>query len=127
MKRACFVFAMFLLFGCLGQSKVELSQEEIAAQAEAARKTDSLLNSSKKVMDTKNLTQSFSGVHNHLTGSGNLAFDAHQDPEKTRRMIRNYAILAEKYKANAPKAEEARRKMIESYMKSVREEEARIY
>jgi hypothetical protein len=127
MKKICFLFVFFMLLGCLNQPKKEVSQEEINAQIEAARKTDSLLNSSKKVMENKNLTQSFMGIHNHLMGSGNLAFDAHQDPIKTRRMIRNYAKLAERHKEYAPKIEEARRKMLEAYRKSAKEEEARIY
>lgn len=113
-------------FGCSSQ-KQELSQAEIDAQIEAVRKTDSLLNSSKKVEEAKNLTQAFSGIHNHITGTGNLAFDAHQDPVKTRRMIENYAKLAEMYKENAPKVEEARRKMIEKHKEAQRQEAARIY
>lgn len=127
MKNFCFLFAAFLLSGCLSSPEKEISQAEIDAQAEAARKSDSLMNFSKKVMENKNLTQSFTGIHSHLMGSGNLAFDAHQDPVKTRRMINNYAKLAEKYKEYAPKIEEARRKMLESYKESVKQEEARIY
>ena len=127
MKRFCFLLAAFLVLGCSLQSKKEISQAEIDAQAEAARKSDSLINSSKKVIEDKNLTQSFAGIHSHIYGSGNLAFDAHQDPVKTRRMIRNYAKLAEKYKEYAPRIEEARRRMLESYKESVRQEEARIY
>lgn len=127
MKRFCFLLAAFLLLGCSLQPKKEISQAEINAQAEAARKSDSLINSSKKVIENKNLSQSFSGIHSHIYGSGNLAFDAHQDPVKTRRMIRNYAKLAEKYKEYAPKIEEARRRMLESYRESVKQEEARIY
>jgi len=127
MKTLCFLSAAFLLLGCSLQPKKEISSAEIAAQAEAARKSDSLINSSKKVIENKNLAQSFAGVHNHIYGSGNLAFDAHQDPVKTRRMIKNYAKLAEKYKEFAPKIEEARRKMLESYRESVKQEEARIY
>ena len=127
MKRYCFFLAAFLLLGCSFQSKKEISQAEITAQAEATRKSDSLINSSKKVIEDKNLTQSFAGIHSHIYGSGNLAFDAHQDPVKTRRMIKNYAKLAEKYKEAAPRIEEARRRMLESYRESVRQEEARIY
>jgi len=127
MKRFCFLLAFFLFFGCSLQPKKEISQAEIDAQTEAARKSDSLINSSKKVIEDKNLTQSFAGIHSHIYGSGNLAFDAHQDPVKTRRMIKNYAKLAEKYKEAAPRIEEARRRMLESYRESVRQEEARIY
>ncbi|MDR0305179.1 MAG: hypothetical protein LBH98_10520 [Chitinispirillales bacterium] len=127
MKKLLFPLALFLLIGCLKQPKKELSQEEKATQTEAARKADSLINFSKKVIETRDLAQSFAGIHNHLMGSGNLAFDAHQDPVKARRMMKNYAKLAERYREYAPKVEEARRKMIQSYKESVKEEEARIY
>jgi len=106
---------LFCFWDVLYIPKKEISQAETDAQAEAARKSDSLINSSKKVIENKNLTQSFAGIHSHIYGSGDLAFDAHQDPVKTRRMIRNYAKLAEKYREYAPKIEEARRKMLESY------------
>jgi len=122
----CAFCAFLLIFGCA--SKTELSQDEIDARVEAARKADSLLNSSKKIEEQRNLTQTFSGIHAHgLMGSGNLAFDAHQDPEATRRMIRNYARLAEDYKKIAPKIEENRRKMIQAFKESQKEEERRIY
>ena len=122
------VSILILAFGC-NSPKQELSQAEIDAKIEAARKTDSLLNSSKKLEETKNLSQAFSGIHGHsgLMGTGNLAFDAHQDPEKTRMMIRNYARMAERYKESAPKIESARRKMIERYKEAAAEEAARVY
>jgi molecular chaperone DnaK (HSP70) len=127
LKEILFFSVFLLIFGCFSSSEKELSQEEIDAKIEAARKTDSLLSSSKKVEESKNLTQSFAGVHGHLMGTGNLAFDAHQDPVKTRRMIRNYAKLAERYRENAPKVEEARRKMIKAYQDAQKEEAERIY
>jgi maltooligosyltrehalose synthase len=127
MRKLCFLFMFLLLFGCFDAKEKKLSQEEIDAQTEAERKTDSLVNFSKKVIETRNLTQSFSGVHNHIMGSGNLAFDAHQDPVKTRRMIENYAKLAERYKEYAPKIEEGRQKMIKAYKEAQKEEEKRVY
>jgi hypothetical protein len=127
MKNLLFFSAILLIFACVNSPKQEISQAEINARAEAARKADSLLSSSKKMEEQKNLTQAFSGIHAHTMGSGNLAFDAHQDPEATRRLIRNYALLAERYRESAPKVEEARRKMIQEYQKAQEEEKRRIY
>jgi len=123
---------IFLVFGCFDSPKQELTQDEInariEAKREAARKADSLLNSSRQIEEARNLSQAFAGIHVHgLGGSGNLAFDAHQDPEQTRRMIRSYAILAEKYKENAPRIEEARRKMIRNFQEAQEEENRRLY
>ena len=81
MKLICFLFLPFLLLGCFATQKQDVSQEELAARIEAVRKSDSLINYSKDVMETRNLAQAISGVHTHgIMGSGNLAFDAHQDP-----------------------------------------------
>lgn len=115
-----------MVFGC-NSPKQEISQAEIDAKIEAARKTDSLLSSSKKLEESKNLSQAFMGVHGHTMGTGNPAFDAHQDPVKTQQMIRNYARMAERYKENAPKIESARRKMIERHREMQKEEAARVY
>jgi len=128
MKKIIVFSAILLIVGCGNFSKQEISQDEINARLEAARKADSLLNLSKTIEEERNLTQVFSGIHAHgIMGSGNLAFDAHQDPEATRRLIRNYALLAERYRESAPQVEEARRKMIQAYQEAQREEQRRIY
>ena len=120
--------AFFFAFGCGTSPKQEISQAEIDAKIEAARKTDSLLNVSEQVEEARNLTQAFSGIHVHaLGGSGNLAFDAHQDPQQTRLMIRGFAALAENYSENAQRIEEARRQMIRNFQEKQEEENRRAY
>jgi hypothetical protein len=122
------LFSVFLLSFACNPPKQGLSQEELEAKIEAARKTDSLLNWSKGIEDARGLSLVFSGVHAHgIMGTGNLAFDAHQDPEQARLMIRGFATLAENYKENVTKIEEARRQMIRDFQKAQEEENRRIY
>jgi hypothetical protein len=126
-KKSLFFFAFLLLLGCADSPKQELTKEEVAARAEAARRADSLINWSRQLEEDRNLSQAFSGIHTHIMGSGNLAFDAHQDPELNRRMVRASAAIAEQYRKTAPKVEEARRQMIQAFQEAQREEERRVY
>ncbi|MCL2845792.1 MAG: hypothetical protein FWE23_10165 [Chitinivibrionia bacterium] len=130
--RIIFLHSLFLLFFGCGNNSVQqysrLSQVEIEARIEAARLADSLLNFSSIMEEERDLSGAFSGVHVHgLRGSGNLAFDAHQDPAATRRLLQSSAILAERYREMAPQVEEARRRMIASFNEARKEEERRLY
>jgi len=120
----------FLIVGCANSAKPisEPTQAETDARREAARLADSLLNFSSLAEEELGLSGAFVGVHTHgIRGSGNLAFDAHQDPAATRRLLQNYALLAERYREAAPKVEEARRRMIAAFNEAQREEERRLY
>jgi len=123
---------IFLFLGCVDNSSVQeysqLTQAQIDARIEAARLADSLLSYSSALEEQRDLSSSFAGIHRHgLMGSGNLAFDAHQDPEATRRLLQSYAILADRYREMAPQIEEARRRMIAEFNAARKEEERRLY
>ena len=129
MLKTTLLFSVFLLlFGCVNPPRPQLSQDEIDAKIEAARKTDSLLNLSQQIEESRNLAQAFAGIHVHgLGGSGNLAFDAHQDPDRTRQILLEYEKLAERYAGSEPKIREARLQMIRNFQEEKEEEMRRIY
>jgi len=129
MLKTTLLFSVFLLlFGCVNPPRPQLSQDEIDAKIEAARKTDSLLNLSQQIEESRNLAQAFAGIHVHgLGGSGNLAYDAHQDPVETQRMLKFYNLIAEVNKEKFSLAEDARRQALINHREAKEEEMRRIY